>query len=67
MVYDYLHHRIGLSLCDKTFSAVVNKAAELSWIRDPFDRLITSQAILDQNILVTKDKIIRKNYSFAKW
>ncbi len=66
-VYDYLHDRIGLTICEKSFSSVVHMATEQSWTRDPFDRLITSHAALDQNILVTKDETIRKNYSLAKW
>jgi PIN domain nuclease of toxin-antitoxin system len=66
-VYDYLHDRLGLSICEKPFSAVVQKAAEQSWTRDPFDRLITSQAALDQNILITKDENIRKYYPHATW
>lgn len=66
-VYDYLHDRIGLSLCEKPFSTVVQKASKQSWTRDPFDRLITSHAALDENILLTRDEIIRRNYPFAKW
>jgi len=66
-VFEYLNDKIGLSLCEKPFSSVVHKAAEQSWTRDPFDRIITSQAALDQNILVTKDETIRKNYHHAIW
>jgi len=66
-VYDYLHDQIGLSLCEKSFSAAVQTASKQSWTRDPFDRLITSHAALDENILLTRDEIIRRNYPFAKW
>jgi hypothetical protein len=36
-------------------------------VMDLIDRLITSQAALDQNILVTKEESIRKKYPLAKW
>ncbi len=66
-VFDYLCQRIDLQLCQKAFVDVVGKASRLSWTRDPFDRMITAQAAIDQKSLITKDKIIRKNYEHAVW
>lgn len=40
---------------------------DLSWTRDPFDRIIVAPASLNHNILVTKDQSILKNYENAKW
>lgn len=66
-VFDYLHQQLGLQICQKAFMDVVRKASQLSWTRDPFDRIITAQSAIDQNTLITKDKIIQKNYEHAVW
>jgi len=66
-VYDYLHGRIGLQMCERAFSDVIQGAAKQSWTRDPFDRIITAQAAIGSNLLVTKDKDIRKHYEYAVW
>jgi PIN domain nuclease of toxin-antitoxin system len=66
-VFDYLRQRIDLQLCRKPFIDVVRKASQLSWTRDPFDRMITAQSAIDQNTLITKDDIIWKNYEHAVW
>ena len=66
-VFDYLRQRLGLQICRKAFKDVVRKASQLSWTRDPFDRIITAQSAIDQNTLITKDKIIQKNYEHAVW
>ena len=42
-------------------------ASQLSWTRDPFDRVITAQSAIDRNRLITKDKIIRDHYEHAVW
>ena len=66
-VFDYLKKWINLAICDKSFSAVVLKASDQPWTRDPFDRLITAQAALDENLLITKDVTIQKYYPNASW
>lgn len=66
-IVDYLHKQIGVKICDKPFQAVVRKALELKWTRDPFDRLITAQAALSNDILLTKDTTIAGFYSRAVW
>jgi PIN domain nuclease of toxin-antitoxin system len=38
-----------------------------SWTRDPFDRIIVSQAALRNAPLVTRDQVIRDHYSQAVW
>ena len=62
-----LSDRIGLKICDKSFNTIVSGALELSWTRDPFDRLIVANAALNGNILVTKDQNILENYENARW
>jgi len=66
-VYDYLNQRIGLNLCDHKFADVIRMAAKQSWTRDPFDRIITAQAAIGSDPLVTKDDTIRKHYRYAVW
>jgi len=62
-----LSQRVGLQMCDKPFEAVVTRATVLSWTRDPFDRIIVAQAELNNNLLLSKDQDIRKNYLQAVW
>ncbi|MBF0349577.1 MAG: PIN domain-containing protein [SAR324 cluster bacterium] len=59
--------RLGLKVCDKTFNAVIGQALQVTWTRDPFDRMITANAALDKNILLTRDQNILVNYSNARW
>lgn len=62
-----LSQRIDLRVCEKKFDAIVTQALTVSWTRDPFDRLIVAHAGLHENILLSKDHNILKNYPFAKW
>lgn len=66
IVFD-LSDRIGLKICDKSFHAIVSGALDLTWTRDPFDRIIIANAGLNSNILVTKDQNILQNYAHARW
>lgn len=62
-----LASRIGLGVCPLPFEKVVSFSLKESWTRDPFDRLIASQARLQNAQLLTKDKSIQKNYNKAAW
>jgi PIN domain nuclease of toxin-antitoxin system len=62
-----LANRIGLQVCAKPFNRIVSEALALAWTRDPFDRLITSHASLDSDILVSKDGNILRNYAHSRW
>jgi PIN domain nuclease of toxin-antitoxin system len=66
IVFD-LSDRIGLKICDKSFNTIVSSALDLSWTRDPFDRIIVANATVNRNILVTKDQNILENYDKAMW
>jgi PIN domain nuclease of toxin-antitoxin system len=66
-VLAHLRAVLNLRTCDRAFGAVVEQAAALKWTRDPFDRLITAQAALGNDSLLTRDKIIRANYEQARW
>jgi PIN domain nuclease of toxin-antitoxin system len=62
-----LFNRIGLRVCEKDFNLTIGQALEISWTRDPFDRLIVGNAMINTNILLTKDKNILSNYPKATW
>ena len=62
-----LASRIGLTIGNVDFNATISRALEISWTRDPFDRIIVANASLDNNILVSKDQNILSHYPFARW
>jgi PIN domain nuclease of toxin-antitoxin system len=59
--------QIGVTVCDLPFDRVVREASELSWTRDPFDRLIVAQSLCRNSRLLTKDRGIRKHAPLAFW
>jgi len=62
-----LASRIGLLTSDQSMLSVVQSAAGLTWIRDPFDRLIVADALSANCPLLTKDELIRRHVSIARW
>ncbi len=39
----------------------------MDWTRDPFDRIIVGHAAVTESSIVTKDQLIRENYTQAIW
>ena len=66
-VLQALGRDIGLRLCDLPFPDVAGVAMRQSWTRDPFDRIIVTQAALRRTSLITKDATIRAHYDRAFW
>lgn len=66
-IIEDLAERISLTLCEKDFNVVIGRAIKMEWTRDPFDRIIVAQASLNDNILISKDQNILKNYIHARW
>lgn len=62
-----LRKRIGLQMADSSLASVVQAATGLSWTRDPFDRLISAQAIVADAPLITADRTILDNLPLATW
>lgn len=62
-----LRKTIGLQAADLSLAALVQAAAELTWTRDPFDRMIAAHAIVADAPLVTADQTILANLSLATW
>ncbi|MDC7218928.1 MAG: hypothetical protein PQJ59_03245 [Spirochaetales bacterium] len=58
---------IGLEILQRDWFAVTRKAWELDWTRDPFDRIITAQALVEGERLLTRDRTILENCSLALW
>ncbi len=67
VVLESLGREVGLKVCDLPFPDVAEIALSLDWTRDPFDRLIVSQAELRGTPLITKDRLIRDHFSRAVW
>ncbi len=67
VVVQSLSAQLGLQVCDLPFAAVIESALEQGWTRDPFDRMIVGQAMLNGLALVTKDRTIRRHYGNAVW
>ena len=62
-----LEKSLGLKSCPEEFGKVIHEALKQSWTRDPFDRLIVSQAAITKSPLLTKDALIHKHYPHALW
>ena len=62
-----LAQTIGLAVCTIPFAMISRSALALSWIRDPFDRLIVAQAMVYGRPLVSKDRLIAQYYPHTVW
>jgi PIN domain nuclease of toxin-antitoxin system len=62
-----LRGEIGLEVPDGSIAELGQAAADLSWTRDPFDRLISAHAIVANAPLITADETIRANLPLATW
>ncbi len=66
-IVETLGKEVALNLCDLPFAEVVNIALDATWTRDPFDRLIASQATLRGATLITRDRNLRIHCPWAEW
>lgn len=62
-----LGREIGLRVVDVSTVDLVQAATDISWTRDPFDRLIAAHAIVTGAPLVTADETILENLPLATW
>lgn len=62
-----MYHDFNFRLSDILFSDMALSSVELSWTRDPFDRMIVASAMADEARLITRDRVILKNYKKAVW
>jgi PIN domain nuclease of toxin-antitoxin system len=66
-IIESLKSEIGLKESKIDFAKIVDASIKLTWTRDPFDRLIISNALVTNSILLTKDENILRNYKRAVW
>ncbi len=62
-----LRQDIGMEVIDGSIAELGQAATELSWTRDPFDRLISAHAVVTNAPLVTADETIREHLPLAVW
>ena len=65
-VFNELQATIDLKLHDLG-DKVMMKAIDISWTRDPFDRMIVAASAILNIPLVTKDPFILQHFSLAIW
>ena len=66
-VVEALRSLVGLEVCDLPFGQVIGRSLSETWTRDPFDRVVVSQAAVRSSPLLTKDKTIHTHYVQAVW
>ena len=67
VIIDALIDEIGLVFSDHSIERIVNLAIHLDFTRDPFDRIIVADASVNNSMLISKDKIIKKHYKNTVW
>ena len=67
VIVDELVPRLEMELTDPPSAQICQGAIALNWTRDPFDRLISAQAVTSGTTLVTKDRVIRNHLPLAWW
>jgi PIN domain nuclease of toxin-antitoxin system len=67
-IFTALTTSFGVTLCPFPFASIAHEALDMDWTQDPFDRMIVAQAAANhQAKLITRDRLIRQNYSNAIW
>ncbi|TVR61460.1 MAG: PIN domain-containing protein [Spirochaetaceae bacterium] len=66
-ILGYLRDRISLVPDETPYLTVAREAEQITWTRDPFDRLITAAASVTAAPLLTSDGLIRERYPAAVW
>lgn len=66
-IFEKLAEAAAVAISDTQFAAVVAAAQDVSWTRDPFDRLIVATAIAAGVPLISADAKILANFAGAVW
>lgn len=66
-VWKILNEDYGVRLADAELGGLCGQARQLSWTRDPFDRLIAAQAMLADALLLTADESMLARCPVAHW
>ena len=63
-----LNQQIGVSVCQLPMAAIMNRAVQVKWTREPGDRIIVANAIANNEVpLVTSGRRIHEQYPNAIW
>jgi PIN domain nuclease of toxin-antitoxin system len=62
-----LRRDVGVQMAEASFDEIVRASLDISWVRNPFDRLIVAHAIVAAAPLVTADRTILENLPQAIW
>lgn len=66
-IIDKITNKVDFSACQKNWLDIVNIALTCDFTRDVFDRLIVAHAMLDHDILISKDENLTKHYKNCVW
>lgn len=66
-IFKALQNEFQIKISPLDSAELFKKACDLSWTRDPFDRLIVASAAVCKAHLITKDRHIHDNYSQCLW
>ncbi len=67
LIFSQLQSLVRIQIQNDLLEELIEKASEVHWTRDVFDRLICSHAQLHKAQLITKDEKIREHYMKAIW
>jgi PIN domain nuclease of toxin-antitoxin system len=62
-----LFKAIGLKISETSLQQIIDEALKIRWTRDVFDRLLSAEAKLLGEGLITADETIRSNLNLAVW
>jgi len=62
-----LRRDTGLEVAEIPLVELIDAAIDISWTRDPFDRLIAAHAIVADVPLITADEMILEHLPLATW
>jgi PIN domain nuclease of toxin-antitoxin system len=57
----------GVQLAQEALASAGDRALDLSFTRDPYDRLIAAHALAARATLLTADEVLLKHVSCARW
>lgn len=66
-IVDRLADDHGVELTSEALAAATDRALDLTFTRDPFDRLIAAHALAASATLLTADQTLLKHVSCARW
>lgn len=66
-IAEHLRLDIDLGIAESSFHRVAMAACDISWTRDPFDRLIAAHAMADDVPLITRDRNMLEHCPVAVW